>query len=134
MDVMDLASALIGKVTKGYGKKIRREKTAPEIPAAFPTEIRGKHWRAGFAREQIIILRRTKRGEGESDIRPAIRAFSAVSGPEAIELDAVVSAQEPTLNPDLLVSALRQLAPALAPDFARFTRVAVYDAEMRSFE
>ena len=89
---------------------------------------------AFFAREQIIILRRTKRGEGESDIRPAIRAFSAVSGPEAIELDAVLSAQEPTLNPDLLVSALGQLAPELVPDFARFTRVAVFDAEMRPFE
>ncbi len=89
---------------------------------------------AFFAREELVILRRTKRGEGESDIRPAIREFSAVSAPEGIELETVVSAQEPTLNPDLLVSALQQLAPELKPDFARFTRVAVYDAEMRPFE
>lgn len=89
---------------------------------------------AFFAREALVILRRTKRGEGESDIRPAIRELHAVSKPEGIELDAVVSAQEPTLNPELLVSALRQLEPELAPDFAHFTRVAVYDAEMRPFE
>ena len=87
-----------------------------------------------FARDALVIHRRTKRGEGESDIRPAIRELRAASAPEGIELDAVVSAQEPTLNPDLLVDALRQLAPVLAPDFARFTRIAVYDAEMRPFE
>ena len=89
---------------------------------------------AFFARDALVILRRTKRGEGESDVRPAIRELRAVSAPEGIELDAVVSAQEPTLNPDLLVSALRQLDPPLAPDFAHFTRLAVYDAEMRPFE
>ena len=89
---------------------------------------------AFFARKEIVILRRTKRGEGESDIRPAIRELAASSTPEGIVLDAVVSAQEPTLNPDLLVAALRQLKPELEPDFARFTRVAVYDAELRPFE
>lgn len=86
-----------------------------------------------FARESIVILRRTKRGEGESDIRPAIREFSVqVQGSEVL-LDAVVSAQEPTLNPELLVSALRQLAPELVPDAAYFRRTAVYDAEMQEF-
>ncbi len=54
MDIMDLASSLIRGVTSGYGKKIKREKTAPEIPAAFPVEIKGKTWRAGFAREEIM--------------------------------------------------------------------------------
>ena len=50
-----------------------------------------------------------------------------------MELSAVISAQEPTLNPDHLIAALRQLAPALAPDFAEFTRLEVYDAEMKIF-
>ena len=34
---------------------------------------------AFFARESIVVHRRTKRGEGDSDIRPAIRTISAVS-------------------------------------------------------
>ena len=54
MDVMDLASSLIRKVTKNYGKKIKRKGVAPEIPAAFPTEIKGKTFRVGFAREEIM--------------------------------------------------------------------------------
>ena len=54
MDIMDLASSLIRKVTTGYGKKVQREKTAPEIPAAFPVTIKGDKFRAGFARAQIM--------------------------------------------------------------------------------
>ena len=87
-----------------------------------------------FARDGIVITRRTKRGEGETDIRPAIREFSAVCQGDEIALNAVVSAQEPTLNPEHLVSALHQLAPELEPDFARFMRTAVYDADMQVFE
>ena len=86
-----------------------------------------------FSRESIVILRRTKRGEGESDIRPAIREFSVqVQGSEVL-LDAVVSAQEPTLNPELPVSALRQLAAASVRGAAYLPRTAVSDAEMQEF-
>ena len=55
--------------------------------------------------------------EGENDIRVAAR----------------ISAQEPTLNPELLAEALRQLAESIAPDFARFTRLETYDAEMNIY-
>ena len=48
---------------------------------------------------------------------------------DAILLDARISAQEPTLNPDHMVAALRQLRPELAPDFAEFTRLETWDAE-----
>ena len=87
-----------------------------------------------FARPEIVITRRTKRGEGESDIRPAIREFSAMCLGDEVAVSTVVSAQEPTLNPEHLVSALHQLAPELEPDFARFRRIAVYDADMQKFE
>ncbi len=86
-----------------------------------------------FAGESIVIRKKTKRGEGESDIAPAIRSIGFAEGEGCVELSAVISAQEPTLNPDHLVAALRQLAPALAPDFAEFTRLEVYDAEMKIF-
>ena len=38
-----------------------------------------------------------------------------------------------TLNPDHLVTALHQLAPKLAPDFAAFTRQEVYTEDMQIF-
>ena len=79
-----------------------------------------------YARPAIVITRKTKRGEGEMDLVPAIRALRAEAGERRVTVDAVISAQEPTLNPDHLVAALRQRAPDLAPDFAAFTRREVY--------
>ena len=86
-----------------------------------------------YAREQIVITKKTKRGQGETDIRPAIReiAFSA-EGADVV-LEALISAQEPTLNPELLAEAPRQLRPEIAPDFARFTRIETYDPDMQLF-
>lgn len=86
-----------------------------------------------FAREQIVITKKTKRGVGEADIAPAIREIGFTAGERCVRLSAVISAQEPTLNPEHLVSALRQLAPELAPDFAEFTRLEVYDGKMKVF-
>ena len=83
---------------------------------------------AFYLKPEIIITRKTKRGEGEMDIVPAIRELRIAQNKENnnITLKAVISAQEPTLNPDLLIAALRQQAPELAPDFAAFTRQQVY--------
>ena len=103
--------------------------------------------RAFYSAESIVIEKKTKRGLGMTDIRPAIRAISLQpwgeeSGSEgigdekkenALRIRAVISAQEPTLNPELLVSALRQLKPELAPDFAKFLRLETYDGEMKVF-
>jgi radical SAM-linked protein len=86
-----------------------------------------------FASDTIVIRRKTKRGEGESDIAPAIRSVGFAAREGCVELAAVISAQEPTLNPDHLIAALRQLSPELAPDFAEFTRLEVYDAAMKVF-
>lgn len=86
-----------------------------------------------FARDSIVIMKKTKRGEGESDIAPAVREIAFAAGEGAVTVDAVISAQDPTLNPDNLTAALRQLAPGLAPDFARFERVEVFDEKMEIF-
>ena len=83
---------------------------------------------AFYNKPELVITRKTKRGEGEMDIVPAIRELSISLNKEsrAITMEAVISAQEPTLNPDHLIAALRQLSPELAPDFAAFTRRHVY--------
>ncbi len=86
-----------------------------------------------FSQGEIIIEKKTKRGIGQTDIRPAIRSIRFETADGDIRLHAVLSAQEPTLNPELLVSALRQLEPGLVPDFAEFTRLETYDAEMRVY-
>ena len=86
-----------------------------------------------FARDSIVIEKKTKRGFGETDIRPAIREICFETGEGAVIVRAVISAQNPTLNPDLLPASLRALSPDLAPDFAKFTRIETFDAEGKIF-
>lgn len=86
-----------------------------------------------FSRESIVIERKTKRGVGESDIAPAIKEISFTPEADGVKLNALISAQEPTLNPEHLVSALRQLSPDICPDFAKFRRLEIFDAEMQVF-
>lgn len=55
MDIMDLASSLIRKVTSNYGKKVQKQQgVAPEIPIASPLTIKGDTFRAGFAKKDIM--------------------------------------------------------------------------------
>lgn len=86
-----------------------------------------------FARESIVIQKKTKRGIGDSDIKPAIKEISFVQDGNDIHLSSVISAQEPTLNPELLADALRQIAPEIAPDFAKFRRLEIFDENMMVF-
>lgn len=86
-----------------------------------------------YASDEIIIEKKTKRGVGQSDIKPAIRSIDCEAGEDTVIVQAVISAQEPTLNPALLVDALRQLAPAIEPDFAKFTRREAYFENMELF-
>jgi len=97
-------------------------------PAAMAEALR-----AFYEQESIVITKKTKRGMGETDIRPGIRSIAFQAGADSVSVAAVVSAQEPTINPELLAEALRQKAPELAPDFAKFTRIETYDADMRVF-
>lgn len=97
-------------------------------PAAMAEALR-----AFYEQESIVITKKTKRGMGETDIRPGIRSIAFQAGADSVSVAAVVSAQEPTINPELLAEALRQKAPELAPDFAKFTRIETYDADMRIF-
>ena len=86
-----------------------------------------------YAAECIVITKKTKRGMGESDIRPAIRDISFAQSGRDVSMRALISAQEPTLNPELITDALRQLAPDIAPDFAKFRRLEIFDENMQVF-
>lgn len=103
-----------------------------EYDRAEPAEMAQK-LSAFYARDAIVITRKTKRGEGQMDIVPAIAELHIRPEDTCVTVEAVVSAQEPTLNPDHLVAALQQLAPELAPDFAAFTRQEVYTEDMQIF-
>lgn len=54
MDIMDLASKGIVKITQSYGKKIQKTETAYPIPEEKPVMISGNTFRAGFSKAEIM--------------------------------------------------------------------------------
>ena len=88
---------------------------------------------AFYAREDISVMRRTKRGESALELAGNARDFAFAPAEGGVRVECVVSAQEPTVNPELLVKALEQNAPELKPDFASWRRLEFYDRDMKVF-
>lgn len=86
-----------------------------------------------FAQDSIVISKKTKRGVADSDIKPAIHRLSFDVLGNTVTLSGIISAQEPTLNPELLAEALRQKRAEIAPDFAKFKRIDTFDENMSIF-
>lgn len=87
-----------------------------------------------FSEEHVLVHKRTKRGETDLDIRPLIEALELcrVSAQE-LELRCTVTALDPALNPQLLVTAIETHLPRYAPDFSTVHREEVLDADGNVF-
>lgn len=87
-----------------------------------------------FAQDSILVEKKTKKGVAETDIRPMIQSLelSRLSDQE-LRLEAVVCAQNPSLNPQYLLKAVERYAPDCVPDFCRYHRVEVYDENRNVF-
>lgn len=89
---------------------------------------------AFFSKESIVISKKSKKGMRAFDIAPCMEGIGFRLGKGGtVHVSLLASAQEPTLNPELLVDALRQLQPELVPDFAKFRRLRALDREFREF-
>ena len=73
-------------------------------------------------------------GEAELDLQPMIFACSLHQpSRQELELTVLVSAQNPSCNPQLLVNAIEAYLPECKPDFARIRRLEVYDEQGEPF-
>ncbi len=87
-----------------------------------------------FAREELVIQKRTKRkAMADVDIRPMIESVAFETAEDKLTLTVQVQAQDPGLNPALLASAVQKELPALVPDFVRVRRLALLDGEGAEF-
>ena len=90
--------------------------------------------RSLFVREALMVTKRGKNGPVEQDIIPMISGLqiSEVSAQE-LELTARVCAQNPSLNPQQMVSAIESNLPDFKPDFTRIFRREVIDSHGNIF-
>lgn len=82
-----------------------------------------------FARPEIHVTRRSKKGERVDDIAPMIARADFTDSPDGVLADLVIHAQEPTLNPDVMMNALGEDAPS----YYVFTRVEAFREDMSPF-
>ena len=75
--------------------------------------------RSFYSAGEIVIAKKTKRGMGETDIKASIREISFEVKDRAVELEAVISAQEPTLNPELLWGCPETAGPGHCTGFCK---------------
>lgn len=89
-------------------------------------------------RQEHIIQKRSKKaksGVTELDIIPLIRRVEALEPQgDRLHLSVLLHAQNPGLNPDLLLGALRTEFPHLAPAYVSYYRKDILDDNLQPFE
>lgn len=82
----------------------------------------------------IIVNKKTKSGPADIDIRPMILKLDVRQIREQeLRLTGRICAQNPSLNPSVLINALEGQFPNAAPDFVRIRRLEILDASGRPF-
>lgn len=84
---------------------------------------------AFYDQETLVMTKHSRKGDTQTDLMPMLLEKSLrQTGEDRVELEVLVCAQNPSLNPQLLVNALDVYAPELAPDHSVVCRMEVYDA------
>jgi len=75
----------------------------------------------------VTVLKKTKRGESETDISPLVMDMTArQAGEDRIEICARLSFGESVLGPAYITAAVEKYLPGCAPDFAAYMRTETY--------
>lgn len=105
-----------------------------EYDAGIPEDAASKI-KAFFQGESpIIVTKQTKNGPVDVDIQPMITNTEVrIAGPQELHLTCRICAQNPSLNPALLIRALETHLPESVPDFTRICRLEILDAQGTPF-
>lgn len=79
-----------------------------------------------FHEKELVVPKKTKKGTADTDILPCVSEINfAVSHHDAIRMNAVITAQNPSLNPHYLIDAVAVHLPDCMPQYASFKRLEV---------
>lgn len=93
--------------------------------------------RALLSRECLVVTKKSKKaksGEVQVDLIPLIRRVDFEGRRDAIVLDTVLQAQNPGLNPALIIAAIEAECPEAAPDYVSYHRKQVLDKDLKPYE
>jgi radical SAM-linked protein len=87
-----------------------------------------------FARPTLLVEKKSKNGVKEQDIIPMMRnTIVEQQDGHIIQIRAVITCQNPSMNPMQIVTAVERYLPELTPDFAKCNRIELYDANHNEF-
>lgn len=87
-----------------------------------------------FSQDEVVVEKKGKNGVTEQNIIPMIRRMSVNRLNESeLILTALISCQNPSLNPMQLSLAITKYLPDIAPDFVRCSRLEVFDTNENVF-
>lgn len=87
-----------------------------------------------FARDSLIVPKKSKNGIQDQDIAAMIRSVDVKqTDRNTVEILAVICCQNPSLNPMQFISAISIYLPDLTPNFSKCTRLELYDQQEKIF-
>ena len=93
------------------------------VPAGAEDEIRQL-----LSGEELIMEKHSRKGKTEVNILPLLKNYEMFRPDEnTIRMEVLVCAQNPALNPQLLVAAVEQYLPQYKPDGSFCRRLEIYD-------
>ena len=96
-----------------------------------------RHIQTLLERDSLVMTKRSKKAKSgftEVDLIPLIARASVEERRDTIALDLVLKAQNPGLNPELVVAAVREHCPDASPDFVSIPPRAVLDGNFQPWE
>ena len=86
-----------------------------------------------FSRDSVEILKRSKRGEKNVNMKGLMGALEIAETENAVVVTAVTAAGSNNLSPEYLTKAMNQYYPAFDLSDAAYHRLCVYNGEMQAF-
>ena len=86
-----------------------------------------------FDKDEILILKRSKSGETEVNMKEFIREISFESQENAVKIFVLTAAGNTNLSPQYITKALEKYCPQHKIDGAAYHRLKVYDKELCEF-
>lgn len=87
-----------------------------------------------FTQKSLLVPKKSKNGVQNQDIIPMIRSIDVnLAGEKCLEIDVLISCQNPALNPMQLPLAISTYLPDFAPDFSKCCRLEIYDKQENIF-
>ena len=86
-----------------------------------------------FARDELTILKKSKRGEKEVNVRDYMRGITLEPDTDCVRAYTILGAGNNNLSPEYLTKLILRELPQYAPDGTNYHHLMVYDEQLNEF-